>query len=95
MIDACHFDCGNRVDDALGLARLLNLLSHRFEGTGAVLDGGWFDNDPSVVITQEPSGPLLSAVNCDNAELLRADLLNPLLDDPTGLADVSLAGFGF
>ena len=50
VVDACHFDRRDEVNDAFGFTRGLNLLRHRSETTRVVLDGGGLDNDTSEII---------------------------------------------
>jgi hypothetical protein len=53
-----------------------------------VLHGGWLDDHSAKVVTEQPLGPTLGAINRDDAKPLGRSLLNALLDDAGWLADV-------
>jgi len=89
VIDAGHFDGGDRVGDFEGFDRGFDLLNHRVESPTLVLHRGRFDQHFAVVVTDHPSRANLGTVNRNDGEVLGSGFLDSRLNDTTGLADVS------
>ena len=85
VIRAGHFDCDNRVFDAMLFNGLLQREQRQLNLTASMLNAGWRDEDSSVKICEHPFRSILRTVHTDDTEMLRSRLLHTLLNLPRRL----------
>ena len=85
VIRAGHFDCDNRVFDAMLFNGLLQREQRQLNLTASMLNAGWRDEDSSVKICEHPLRSILRTVHTDDTEMLRSRLLHTLLNLPRRL----------
>ena len=99
MVPAGAFDGDQEVLEVVAAGGLADGGDGLSEGGAVVLDGGGRDEDVAVEVGKHPLGAGLGAIDGDDAEVLRADLLDArvegaarLLDDVGGAGAGTFAG---
>ena len=92
VINPCHFNGDDRVDDSSLIACGTGLERHGSESLPVAVDARWFDNDMTVKITKHPFASQLRTIHGDDREPVGSSLLDPRLNDPTRSAKQPTTG---
>src|SRR5713101_3887789 len=84
VVTAGAFDGDNQVVQRMKLLGLTQAGDGGFQVSAVMFDDGGRNQDVAKEVAQHPFGAGLGAIDTDDAEMLRADFLDPDMNDPRG-----------